>query len=121
MVTARQYARALFEAVHNKPAREQGKITDAFLQRVRARGHQALLPRIVTHITLLQEHEQGPVLTVAKKSDTTIAKQSANTPKDVRVEVDPALIGGYIFEAGYQRTDASYKRSLIELYRNITT
>lgn len=49
----------------------------------------------------------------------TLTNVNANEP--TIHEVDSTLIGGYQVEANYQRVDASYKHTLLNLYRAITT
>jgi len=67
-------------------------------------------------------------VTIAKDADhetlkaviTKALAQLHATTQPVIV-VDPTIIGGYIVEANNQRIDASYKKSLVSLYQNLTT
>ncbi len=94
----------------------------AFLKR---KGALSLLPNILNAYTRIQAREdrKKPVLRVAKQED---ADSILSTHDEVRalkpdVLIDSTLIGGYVLNKGAQRTDASHKGALLNLYHKITS
>lgn len=115
---ARHYAHALQEALKGKTAAEQGKVVTAFVARVKARRHEKLLPGILSVLARGTSKRSEESLVVARQKDVVRARKEAGTK--VGAIINPNLIGGWQHQKDGVLTDTSYKRSLIELYRNIT-
>jgi F0F1-type ATP synthase delta subunit len=92
------------------------------------KGHERLYPKILR--TLLTRLERDAVrtsaqVTLARDEDASRFKKEIHEAllrldtKDSTVKIDPTIIGGYIAEAKEKRIDASYKKSLLALYRSL--
>lgn len=103
------------------------------LDRVRShmerREHLGLWRRVLSEshrILTVKLRQQEPVVTVAKESDCSgsdikAALAALGAENKPRCDVDDTLIGGFVVEYQHQRTNNSYKRHLVRLYRSITT
>ena len=119
------YARA------TKSAIEHGTTTkvafDNLLSILKNRGHMTLLPRIKNHLIHLEEERiqrETPKIKVARQSDTKKFKNEiAAACKELDI-IDPVhvedgtLVGGYVVEGNDMVVDASYKTTLLKLYRS---
>jgi hypothetical protein len=74
---------------------------------MKQRGHVSLLPQVVR--ILAREKDEGETITVAHEKD-------AKKFKDARIVVNPHIVGGYVRRDGSKLTDASFRRSLVEIY-----
>tara|TARA_B100000745_G_scaffold298696_1_gene247914 strand:- start:1662 stop:2018 length:357 start_codon:yes stop_codon:yes gene_type:complete len=117
-MNARIYAAALRESLEGKTASEQGKVLTKFLKYVKARRHEKLLPGILASLKKGGTEKGKETLIVGRKKDVVAARKAAGTK--VGATIDPNLVGGWQHFKDGVLTDASYKRSLMELYRNIT-
>lgn len=117
-MNARHYAIALSEALRGKNATEQSKVVDAFMRKIEERKHKGILPGVLAHLKRGIVEKKEEALVVAKKKDLVRARKEAGTK--VGAIINPNLVGGWQHYKDGVLTDASYKRSLIELYRNIT-
>jgi F0F1-type ATP synthase delta subunit len=94
----------------------------AFLKR---KGALSLFPNILNAYTRIQarENRKKPVLRVAKQEDADSILSSHDAVRNLNpdVLVDSTLIGGYVLNNGTQRTDASHKGALLNLYHKITS
>lgn len=117
-MNAHKYATALEQALEGKTKAEQGKITTQFLQRIKEKRHQKALPRIVRLLKRGTTINTKEFLIVGKRKDVAKARKEARTK--VGAIVDSNLVGGWQHYKEGILTDTSYKRSLIDLYRNIT-
>lgn len=94
------------------------------------RGQEKLKPRILRELSrLLEKHdEHQTVVIVTNEDDLHTFKDEIKdaehalkvTGKTVPV-TDPSIVGGFIVRTQNAQIDRSYKRALIDLYRNITT
>lgn len=93
------------------------------------RGHDRLYVTILSGVLRVLEAGSANTATVsvARKDDYDNHKEAiAKTLSSLKVEGEPAiaidetLIGGYVVESNSTRLDASYKKSLVDLYRTIT-
>lgn len=126
------YAEALYRALEGKKEKDVDKVVARFYEVMRAHGHQGLIKQIPHEFKKIGERAErdGEVtlVTANAKSRTKwahaydhyereglIAKGAER--KDV---VDETIIGGYQIRTKDLLIDSSYKRSLIELYQNIT-
>lgn len=88
-----------------------------------ARGQARIVPRIVRAlraISLAERARRSIVLSVARKEDAAQAHKTSDAPKEVSVQVDDTLIGGWRLRGAGRLVDASYKRALFDLYTRIT-
>ena len=118
-MNAFQYSTALTQALQGKSGKDATVVVDQFIMRIKARRHEKLLPQIISLLKRNKADSGVATLTIADTKGEKTAKAEAGV-KDVAVKVDPTLIGGWQLEADGKLIDASYKRSLIELYRTIT-
>ena len=126
------YAQAFHELVASKKIGEE-TLVKQFVATVAANGHAHLLPKIVRSLGEIErKEEKKETIEVASAKElstgdvTELLKREpfkhALSPlhKKVVRKTDPTLVGGTIVRTGALRIDASYKRSLLELYRHIT-
>ena len=92
------------------------------LSAMERRGHQKLYPaflRALVRVYPRVERGQTPSLIVAKESDArSYAKRFED--KEMKVIVDPTIVGGYVYEKDHAREDNSYKQKLLTWYRRAT-
>lgn len=121
----RAYATALIRAIENGASPDDALSgLDRVLER---RGHAKLRRRILaTFSRLFARHaarERATVLLAheadRKRYRKEIEAKLGGMPYEVRI--DESLIGGYALVTETTRTDQSYKRALLNLYRTITT
>lgn len=126
---AHQYATAMVAVVTGGTDPEQALAgLDRTLKR---RGHTKLRTAILLRVlTLLTEEEKRntPTVRIARKEDVATYESAiqklatelglSGTPA---VVIDDSLIGGYVLETKDTLVDKSYKRTLLSLYRNITS
>lgn len=126
------YAEALYGALEGKNESESGKIFTRFRKVLSLRGHDRLLLFILHElekIALREESKNEVVLVVAdQKSQNKWAhaydhyEKEGIIPKGMtrRDVVDESIVGGFQIRMKGTLIDGSYKKSLAELYRNIT-
>lgn len=128
---ASSYAQALHElAVADK--QDDGKLVKQFVATVEGNGHAHLLSKIVRSLERIEKREEKKS-TIEVSSATALSPEkvaqllkrepfkhalSASHKKVVR-KVDATLVGGAVVRTGSQKIDASYKRTLIELYQSL--
>lgn len=126
------YAEAFLRAVEGKTSSPRSNLTASFVAVVRKRGDTALLPAILRDITsriARKENEQSMDLQVPDASyERTHRKDIAHAAeliggdvRNMRVSVNPALIGGFRAEHRGVLYDATYQKSLIDLYRRLVS
>ncbi|OIP64931.1 MAG: hypothetical protein COV32_01155 [Candidatus Yonathbacteria bacterium CG10_big_fil_rev_8_21_14_0_10_43_136] len=129
------YAEALYGALNGKHVKNESdsrKIFTHFRKVVSARGHDGLLPFVA--------HEFGKIVTRERDRNEVILVTADNKsvgkwahaydhyekegiiPKGAtrRDVVDESIVGGFQIRTKDTLVDGSYKKSLVELYRNIT-
>lgn len=109
--------------------REGKKITEVLKglkKTLEDRGHTALLPRILRriHRSFEEGGGEGDAVTayVAREEDQKKFKREIAAfagEASVAFHTDETLIGGYIARKEGAQVDASYKRQLVDVYRNI--
>ncbi len=125
-MTPEGYSEAVYTAVQN------GTDIKAALERLgeilKRHGHEALYPRILQSLKarFAQDMLRGTAtVRLAKDADEKkytkeigafLESQKLSASEIV---VDETLIGGYVFEGGGSRVDASYKKSLLNIYKNL--
>jgi F-type H+-transporting ATPase subunit delta len=101
-------ASVVVEAGH---ARELGRIVDRFVAKASAAGQAAVAEvRVATPITDEQRARLGEVLSAAK-----------GRPVDVKVIVDPSVLGGVVTTIGDEVIDGSVRRRLEQLRASLAT
>lgn len=123
----RIYSEALYQAVHG------GIRLDSALKRLREildqNGHSALYHKILKNAEILFKKDEARAsleIVLARESDEKRFKHEiAELKKETKathttIRIDPSIIGGYIARAADTETDASYKRSLLSVYRALT-
>lgn len=110
---------------------EPKKALHALVESLKARGREALLPRIASAFERLAEREMRKreiVVSVAHEKDGSAAKRDVKkileeinaSAKDIKVAVDESLIGGWRLEGAGVLIDNSFKKSLLEMYTHAT-
>lgn len=124
------YAQALLKAI--QAGTQPKKAVQALADLLKREGRIALLPRIGKAFERLATREaqrSAVVLTVAHERDARSARADAKhvleslaaEKDDVEVRVDGSLIGGWRLEGRGTLVDASYKKSLLDMYNRATT
>jgi F0F1-type ATP synthase delta subunit len=119
------YAQALWNMV--AAGMSPVKAVHALRDQLRAHGREALLPRIGRAFMRIAEREakhSNVVLSVARAGDERLAKVEIKEilarigveSKDILMQVDDSLIGGWRLEGRETLVDASYKNELLELF-----
>ena len=129
---AQWYAEALHRALKGKQESETGHIVARFSEVVSTRGHRGLIARIAEEFCTIahRAHEDQKVLLVTAQNqgrargvfafehyqkEGTISHGAI--PEEV---VDETIVGGYQLREKNILIDQSHKRSLVDLYKNIT-
>lgn len=89
-----------------------------------ATGRLKLLPQLARELKVLEERRkaEAPLLEVASEAERAAAEAAARAQGvEAAAQVNPDLVRGWRLRANGAVTDRSAKRSLIELYRAITT
>lgn len=117
------YAQAL-EAIHKKGTSES-VVVSTLVTHLKATGRLKLLPRILRELKVLQSRTRllAPLVEVASLSQKEQALEGAKAAgiNAEQVVVNPALIRGWRARGAGVLVDHSAKRSLIDLYRRITS
>lgn len=129
---SKEYAQAFGEVLGDKEMKHGSEYAQNLLRVIRYRGHQRLLPSIVTELET-KVKEQGEVgvltLTVARSEDEAVFQGAIEKDQkdfgfdDVEVQtvVDDSVIGGYRIESREHLIDRTYKKALLEMYQKMTS
>lgn len=118
------YAEALMKAIERGTAPK--KALESLHAHLVAKGRSQLMPRIAKAVRrLAARYKQKNVATlyIAKDSDERKAMREAREhlgDSDVQVAIDESLIGGWRLEGKETLVDASYKKSLLDMYNAAT-
>lgn len=122
-MNARVYAQALSTLSAQEGARAD-VLVKQLVESLKKNGRLKLLPHILRALrtTALQQKSLSPLVEVAHKEDAAHALTSARIHGiDAKeASINPSLIRGWRARARGTLVDASGKRALVELYRNIT-
>lgn len=120
------YAHALFGSTKDKSGHERDVQIKNFFALIQSKGHQRLLPKILSALTRIENKEKSrhtATILVAPKSRVEIEKEVvAELEKHIGNKVeykvceDESVIGGYTASAGGIRIDSSHKRALLNLW-----
>ncbi len=123
MANARAYAQALSE-LSKKEGVSAATLVKNLVGNLKANGRSKLLPHILRELRIMEVRgtSVSPIVEVAHKEDSAHALKSARAAGiDAKeAQVNPSLIRGWRARMGGTLVDASGKRALVELYRNIT-
>lgn len=114
-----QYIVAGAELISEKT--DVDKVVSGLRKVMKRRGHERLLTSVLKGLVSKVEKESEmsvPRLTIASE-DTK--KPDALSAKNVDIKIDPSIVGGYIMQEGFTRTDNSYKTKLLNWYRSATS
>lgn len=125
---AHDYAIAL--AAHLEEEKDLAQAIARLDAVLRKKGHAKLRSRILRELARMMEKrgEQRAAVFVTDESDLAAfkdeisdAKKELGIPRDAETVIDASLVGGFVVKTGEKQIDRSYKRALINLYRNIIT
>lgn len=127
------YAEALYRALQGKETATDGKkVFLSFRKVVSSRGHDRLFPFIMRELEKIIAREKiKNEVTLVTADNKSVSKwshaydhyekegiiQKHMTRRDV---VDDSIVGGFQIRTRDTLIDGSYKKSLVELYRNVT-
>lgn len=126
------YAEALYGALIGKNEKEAGLVSARFLASIKSRGHEGLLKHIPAELEKIVERERGhrevELVSADAKSHAKWIHAYDHYEKEGTLPqnsvchnvVDETIIGGFQIRGKKILIDGSYKKSLTELYRNIT-
>lgn len=129
------YAEALYGALQGKEVKiesDSKKVFTRFRKVLSTRGHDRLLPFVAHELEKIMAREKDKnevvLVTADNKSVSKWShaydhyKKEGIIPKGAtcRDVVDETIVGGYQIRTKDTLIDGSYKKSLVELYRNIT-
>ncbi len=129
---ASYYAEALYEALKGKNEKEADVVARIFLTSVKTRGHTGLLKLIPVELSKIAKREYSKNVAYLVTATTSshakwshaydhYEKEGIVPVNSVRHNiVDETIIGGFQIRGKNILIDSSYKRSLLELYKNIT-
>lgn len=129
---AQWYAEALHRALKGKDESDTRRIVAQFGEVVRARGHAGLFARIAREFQILarraRDAQKVLVVTANEKGRARGAfsyehyeREGAFPPDTISEEIiDETIVGGYQLRGKNILIDQSYKRLLVNLYKNIT-
>lgn len=130
---ASHYAKALYELTASKQL-DEGKLVSHFVDTIRANGDAHQLPRIMRAYEKLmaktEKQKTIEVVSAKELSESDVAKllktdsfKKLLSPEHKKVSrrVDETLVGGAIVSVSGTRVDASYKRTLLDLYQSIVS
>jgi len=119
----KQYAQALQNTL-DKGAKED-EVVSSLMKHLKAAGRVKLLPAILRELKALQARTQtlGATVEVALEKDKELALREAKELgiEATEVSVNPLLISGWRAREGGRLIDRSGKRSLVDIYRRITS
>lgn len=121
------YAQALYQSSRSLPAVKCDELLENLKNVLARKGHGRLLPQVVREFEkLLRRQSEGHgIVQVARKQDATRLKAQIEQacaalhidPEVLVVQENDTLIGGFLLREKTAQIDGSYRRKLIELYR----
>lgn len=122
MSLANTYAKVIQEAEGKPNAKAFG---DSLLAYMKAKGHVALLPQILSILSRAPESDVAIVKVrdaedakkYKKEIDATLSELGAQGSH--RTVLEPRLVGGYSVRAGGKLVDKSFRSALVTLYQSV--
>jgi F0F1-type ATP synthase delta subunit len=122
-MNARAYAQALYE-LSKKEGIRGATLVKNLVRSLTETGRLKLLPHILRELRKMEAQNRAfePIVEVAHREDGARAVKAAKALgiETKHATINPTLIRGWRARSGSTLVDASGKRNLIELYRNIT-
>jgi len=123
-ITAKQYARALYESTLNKTENEIEKIIARFVENLAHNNDLVIAEKISKEINLIFEVESGEIKTKlisARKLSETVVRQlkhyvatkTGAQKINFLEEIDKSLIGGFVLKYNDKVLDGSIKNNLL--------
>jgi F0F1-type ATP synthase delta subunit len=117
------YAKALYDLAH-KDGADQKKLVTQLTKHLEATGRTKLLSGILRELRVLAARNAKLAPSVEVASEKEAAKALAEAKKAgidaAKAHVNHSLITGWRARSGGTLIDRSAKRSLVDLYRNVT-
>ena len=128
MISANQYAQALYGAIQETDPKDQDVVLDNFAKVLAERGDLSKFPEIEEEYLKISKYGDGIrdiTVTTAREmpiSESVIKELNlvAGDRIKIKQEVDSSLIGGIVIRADDTLLDASVKKDLRDLGREIT-
>ena len=126
-MTADIYAQAGYEALEG--GMPIAKVLSRLEEVLTSRGHASLykesLGGLLARVEKKESENVAHVTVAHKGAEKNFATEIKSFLKEGGIEhssihVDETIVGGYIIEGKGKREDASYKKSLLEIYRALT-
>lgn len=118
---AQRLAQAVDEYTFGKTGKALSTAVDECLHYIHTRGYTALLPQVLESLKEVRESDEKELkLTLSEKTDEKkILKSLDLHAKDVTIQRNDDIIGGYILETKTTFEDNTYRRQLLKLYKSI--
>src|SRR3989338_1944284 len=123
--TAKQYAAALFQAIHDAGPKDQEKILNNFLEVLQEHNQLVLAPEIEAEFLNYDRESRGVKLAEVASAKPLSREQESQVVKklndyvgsdvELKKKLDEGLIGGVVIRVGDEIIDGSVKRTLQEL------
>lgn len=98
---------------HYATVLREGADAEKTIAYMKAKGHLSLLPRIVA--LMERQKTSDSTVVVAREEDVAHAKKEH---PEADIVVDPQIVGGMLVRKGSVLLDATYRRSLVEIYKS---
>ncbi|HEX3099582.1 MAG TPA: ATP synthase F1 subunit delta [Patescibacteria group bacterium] len=124
----KQYAQALYEALHDTAPKDQDKVIQNFIEILKQKGDLAEYEKIIAVYEDYDREQRGitevEVITAqgaTKMNKSLIDDLNEIVGKDIEIKqkVDSNLIGGVVIRAGDTLIDGSVKNHLEQLRQNL--
>ncbi len=127
MLTPEQYARALYEAVSETSAKDHDKVLDNFARILSENGDASKFPEIEREYERIEKAAKGiqtvEITTarsdVSAKNFVSRLNELLGSKAEVKQKVDAGIIGGVILRSGETYMDASVKKTLEDLRKQM--
>ena len=123
--TAKQYATALYQAIHDAGPKDQEKILDNFLQVLQEHNQLALAPEIEAEFLNYDRESRGMKLAEVTSARPLSREQESKVVKELndyigsdvelKKKLDEGLIGGVVIRIDDEIIDGSIKTQLNQL------
>lgn len=121
------YARAFYEALEKKSAKETEKTISNFLDLLKKKGDLHRIQKVVKEFEELYNQKNGicklkiaSAYPLEEKTVEKIAKKLDLKEYELDAKIEKGLIGGFVAQYGDNRIDASIKNNLKKLYKILT-
>jgi F0F1-type ATP synthase delta subunit len=125
-MNVRDYSTAVLELLGE--GKKEASLLENLSRVLKAHGHERLYPKILTDLRAKlekREEKMGARVTLARATDEARLKKEIGEAltklgvSDYTTTIDPSITGGFIAEGNEKRIDASYKKTLLALYRSL--